>query len=234
MKKAICFLKMNDEKSNSISIEKAKEYALEKGYEYAGDYQTTPRDIVENGEEIMSVLKERNIEVILTDNELPLYSKIFEKDSLLQAADSEGIQWFDVDNDCLVNSMIEGFFKEVEKEMLARHIPVMVVFEGTSDFEKDSSFQKIVMYMKTVLNQDMCTVVQFNEDTENVRENLIHSVLKYMPNHIIVNKEIESESVKIVLDKIKNALDDDRIISFNEVEEALNDNVILSISDLKH
>jgi len=49
-----------------------------------------------------------------------------------------------------------------------------------------------------------------------------------------VNKEIESESVKIVLDKIKNALDDDRIISFNEVEEALNDNVILSISDLKH
>ena len=80
----------------------------------------------------------------------------------------------------------------------------------------------------------MCTVVQFNEDTENVRDNLIHSVLKYMPNHIILNKEIESESVKIVLDKIKNALDDDRIISFNEVEEALNDNVILSFSDLKH
>ena len=38
----------------------------------------------------------------------------------------------------------------------------------------------------------------------------------------------------LILDKIKNALDDDRIISFNEVEEALNDNVILSISDLKH
>ena len=235
MKKAICLLGDGDPQAHIKSIIKAKTFADSKDYRFSGILTTDEKSLIEDGNRMLQILQKQGIDIILSDNLLPLAVMIAKGETLFEEMKNKGLEWYDVDSGCMINEWVENQMTALSKHLESTHVSILVISKDMNIYKENVHLNNIIQYVKENLKQSGFGVFQYKNETDNLRDALIDHIVETTPDYIIVDEDVQNESINNVLNLLKKNCSYDIIISYDEIEQALEENELaLTINGIQN
>lgn len=226
MKKSL--LLIGDHKTPKLEIvNKAKAYAEEKGFQYIGNLNISEKEAIMCPDNILKQIKEYDPDVILTYDVTLLVAELtIGEKSLLSLIESNGIACLDIDQDCATRVLVDKHKEQMLndfKEFEQSYIPVVVIYHGNKNFENDRDFKMIQDYIKEELNEQKFSVLRFNHETVDMKDEIMEILTRATPQYIIQRKPFELPELQKWMKMIDEAIKGTRIkiIQMEEIEQAV-------------
>lgn len=219
MKKAMCII--YDQQDKVATETAARQFAANKGYKFQGVIVVSQNDILNKGDMILSILKNKQTDIVLTNNLVPELAQQSSNGSVVNYASLDGMDWIDFEKDYAINAELKEFIRTwnvLEKE---QHCPLMVIANDPQNFKQSEQYKMIKEYAEKILNIDEHVLVCYGNEDHETMMNLQGAIFRFTPNHIIMQNEFRSEEGKSIVNFLNHNFDYDLFISMDEVEEEL-------------
>lgn len=198
------------------STKRALMYCKERNFKLMATQVVDMRSELINPEIIIQEIQKKGVDVVLCDDELFLISEKANDKSLLSRLEDAEIDCIDITTGVRVRDIFDyielGNIEELDialkrlenvANIVNSHFPVVVLYEGTKNYEKDDDFKNIMQYINEHLKEQKIDVIVYPHKDDRILSEIIDAIGIRTPNFIVTRKNIELGIMKKFLDKLQ-------------------------------
>lgn len=189
----------------------AARYCEEKNLIYCGNISISAEQIIEEPNKVFQQIKDQQPDVVLSEGSFMMMSEMSRPISVLLLMEEEGIECADMNHDIPVRQYIENIKRTMAHQIQdheSKHVPVIVLYEGTSNYQKDKDFIDIARFIKDKLHCDSFSLVLYKNEHIGMLDELKNSIVDSTPSYIIQRNPFHIPLLKGLMDMIKESSDD--------------------------